>query len=583
MWEAGAGREAAVTHAPESVLEEIAARAEARPYLAGRSYGRLRRTVVLATAAVAIVPLFAMTFLYYDTYERSLRAEAIATVTRQVTNNKRALEFFLTERRSALGFVVRERTFTELCNAETLPHIMKDLNASFALGSFADLGIIDASGRQLCYAGVYDLKGRDYHEQDWFYRVSRRGVFISDVFLGYRNSPHFAIATRHEGDGGGYYILRATVNADVLAEQILTAGLAPHDDAFLVNRDGVLQTPSRRYGGVLKTVALSLPGATPEVHVLEQEDERHEPVVLGLAQIADSPFTLVWIRQHERPKSGGLTLPRLLAFLLISTALILGVILWGSRQFVANLRAENLRRAELMHKVEYASKLATVGRLAAGVAHEINNPLTIINEKAGLLKDLVDLDPDFPLREKVLGIVDSVLGSVARCRKVTHRLLGFARHMDVQTEAIDVEALLKEVVGFLEKEAEYRSITIKVDGQPDVPTIESDRGQLQQVFLNILNNAEAAVKDGGHIDVGIRPTPDRRVAVSIADDGVGIPPENLGRIFEPFFTTKEGSGTGLGLSITYGIVQKLGGEITVESEVGKGTRFTVLLPLRREG
>jgi signal transduction histidine kinase len=139
------------------------------------------------------------------------------------------------------------------------------------------------------------------------------------------------------------------------------------------------------------------------------------------------------------------------------------------------------------------------------------------------------------------------------------------------------------VVGFLDKEAEYRNITIKVEGQPDVPTIESDRGQLQQVFLNILNNAEAAVKDGGHIDVGVRLTHDRRVAVSIADDGVGIPPENLGRIFEPFFTTKEGSGTGLGLSITYGIVQKLGGEITVESEVGKGTRFTVLLPLRREG
>jgi signal transduction histidine kinase len=302
-----------------------------------------------------------------------------------------------------------------------------------------------------------------------------------------------------------------------------------------------------------------------------------------LAQIADSPFTLVWIRSHVRSKSGGLTLPRLLAFLLISTGLILGVILWGSMQFVANLRAENLRRAELMHKVEYSNKLATVGRLAAGVAHEINNPLTIINEKAGLLKDLVDLEAEFPLREKVLGIVDSVLGSVARCRKVTHRLLGFARHMDVQTETIDVEALLKEVVGFLDKEAEYRNITIRVEGQPDMPAIESDRGQLQQVFLNILNNAEAAVKDGGNIDVGVRLANDRRVAVFIADDGVGIPPENLGRIFEPFFTTKEGSGTGLGLSITYGIVQKLGGEITVESEVGKGTRFTVLLPLRREG
>ena len=553
-----------MTHASDALLHDAVEGAEARPYLTGRSYGRLRRRVALATAAVSIVPLVVMTFLYYDQYERSLGVEAVATVTRQVTNNKRALEFFLTERRSALGFVVRDRTFSELCDPETLPRIMKNLNASFALGSFADLGIIDESGRQLCYTGVYDLKGRDYHEQDWFYRVSRRGVFISDVFLGYRNSPHFAIATRHERDSGGYYILRATINADVLAEQIQTTGLAPHDDVFLVNRDGALQTPSRRQGAVFKTLALSIPEATPEVHVVEQEDDRRQPVVLGLVQIADSPFTLVWIRSEVRSKSGGLTLPRLLAFLLISTGLILGVILWGSRQFVANLRAENLRRAELMHKVEYSNKLATVGRLAAGVAHEINNPLTIINEKAGLLKDLIGLDPEFPLREKVLGIVDSVLGSVARCRKVTHRLL-------------------REVLGFLEKEASYRNIAIAFDVPDDLPPVESDRGQLQQVFLNILNNAEAAVKDGGHIDVGVHLAHDGRIAVLIADDGVGIPLENLGRIFEPFFTTKEGSGTGLGLSITYGIVQKLGGEITVESEVGKGTRFTVLLPLRREG
>ncbi|HEY3357664.1 MAG TPA: ATP-binding protein [Polyangia bacterium] len=569
--------------APATASRGPAEGEDARPYLSGRGYGRLRRTVVLATAAVSIVPLVIISFLYSDQYERSLRAEAVDGITRQVTNNKRALEFFLTERRSALGFIVRDRSFAELCDAETLPRIMKHMNESFALGSFADLGLIDAGGRQLCYTGAYDLKGRDYHDQDWFYRVSRRGVFISDVFLGYRNSPHFAIATKHDRENGGYYILRATINADILAEQILTAGLTPHDDVFLVNRDRVLQSPSRRYGAVLKTVPLAVPHATPEVNVLEQEDEAHRPIVLGCAQIADSPFVLVSIRTQVRPQGRGFSLPRLLAFLLVSIAFILGVILWGSRQFVANLRAQNLRRAELMHKVEYSNKLATVGRLAAGVAHEINNPLSIINEKAGLLKDLVNLEPELPRRDKVLGIVDSLLGSVARCRKVTHRLLGFAKHMDVQSETIDVGDLLREVVGFLGQEAEYRGVAVTVEADPGAATIVSDRGQLQQVFLNILNNAEAAVKDGGHIDIGVRAVDEQRIAVTIADDGVGIPRENLERIFEPFFTTKEGSGTGLGLSITYGIVQKLGGDISVESEVGEGTCFTVLLPTRGKG
>ncbi|MFI4972675.1 MAG: hypothetical protein ACHP7H_08345, partial [Hyphomicrobiales bacterium] len=164
----------------------------ARPYLAGPGAARLRRTVVFATAAVSIVPLLIISFLYYDQYERSLRTGTLEAVSRQVTNNKRALEFFLTERRSALSFIVQDRSFTELCDEKTLSRLMKQMNDTFALGSFADLGLIDAGGKQLCYTGPYDLKGRDYHDQDWFYRVSRRGVFVSDAFLGYRHSPHFA-------------------------------------------------------------------------------------------------------------------------------------------------------------------------------------------------------------------------------------------------------------------------------------------------------------------------------------------------------------------------------------------------------
>ncbi|MDH5197042.1 MAG: HAMP domain-containing histidine kinase, partial [Gemmatimonadota bacterium] len=106
-----------------------------------------------------------------------------------------------------------------------------------------------------------------------------------------------------------------------------------------------------------------------------------------------------------------------------------------------------------------------------------------------------------------------------------------------------------------------------------------DRGQLQQVFLNIINNAFAAVDDGGHIEIGIRQEETTDVAVSITDNGIGIPESQIPHIFDPFFTTKKGAGTGLGLSITYGIVQKLGGRIGVTSTVGKGTRFTVTLPL----
>jgi two-component system NtrC family sensor kinase len=177
--------------------------------------------------------------------------------------------------------------------------------------------------------------------------------------------------------------------------------------------------------------------------------------------------------------------------------------------------------------------------------------------------------------------VGAITKAADRCGGITHRLLGFAKHMDVQSETINLDLLLREVLSFLEKEASFRNVAIEFNYPEDPPTIVSDRGQLQQVFLNILNNAFAAVTDGGRIEIGILSAGPDAVAVSIADNGVGIPESHLARIFDPFFTTKKGAGTGLGLSITYGIVQKLGGRIDVTSTVGEGTCFTVTLPINQ--
>ncbi len=135
-------------------------------------------------------------------------------------------------------------------------------------------------------------------------------------------------------------------------------------------------------------------------------------------------------------------------------------------------------------------------------------------------------------------------------------------------------------MGFIGKEAQYRNIRINMDVADNVPVIESDRGRLQQVFLNVVNNAFAAVDDGGRIDISVKLAAVDKISVTIADNGSGIPAENLRTVFEPFFSTKGEKGTGLGLSITYGLVQKLGGSISVESEVDKGTSFTLTLPVK---
>ncbi len=186
--------------------------------------------------------------------------------------------------------------------------------------------------------------------------------------------------------------------------------------------------------------------------------------------------------------------------------------------------------------------------------------------------------------KKLIGLVDSILSSVKRAGTITKRLLNFARHSDlsVETKTINIGKTIQEVLGFMGKEAEYRSITVSVNVSDDIPSFENDKGRIQEIFLNLINNSFAAMDDGGYLNIAAKCNEDKSsVSVTVTDDGGGIPEDDMKRIFDPFFSTKtKKGGTGLGLSITYGLIQKIGGKIDVESEVGKGTSFTVTLPLK---
>ncbi|MFH2099445.1 MAG: ATP-binding protein, partial [Pseudomonadota bacterium] len=405
--------------------------------------------------------------------------------------------------------------------------------------------------------------------------------YISDVFLGYRDYPHFVIALTHEGPSGSLYVLRATIDTDVFNEMTRSLNNGDTTDAFIVTADGRLQTPSRFYGDTLGRFWHPVPPPDERNRTVfeELEDPGGKHIFLAYSHIPGSPFITVLVKRTPGILEGWFSLRRkLIGFFAVSTVGILIVILGVCTHLVSRIYMADRRRETVLHKVEYTNKLASLGRLAAGVAHEINNPLAIINEKAGLLKDVMELAPDFPNREKATGIADSILSSVERCSRITRRLLGFARHMDVSYETLYLDNLVREVLSFMGKESEYRNIHVNLTVAEDLPPVQSDRGQLQQVFLNILNNAFAAVTDGGRIDIELLPLAGDEVAIRISDNGCGIPPEHQKLIFEPFVTTKGRGGTGLGLSITYGIVQKLGGNIELESQEGVGTTFTITLP-----
>ena len=184
--------------------------------------------------------------------------------------------------------------------------------------------------------------------------------------------------------------------------------------------------------------------------------------------------------------------------------------------------------------------------------------------------------------QEIAEAVNRIEYHINRAKTITHRLLGFARRMEPVTEILNINTVLAGTVAFLENEARYRNIDIRADYARDLPMTASDSAQLQQVFLNILNNAIDAIGKDGEIHLKTKHLDkNHEIGIEIHDSGPGIPKEIVNKIFDPFFTTKEvGKGTGLGLSISYSIVEKLGGRMMVASEDGKGTTFTIYFPIR---
>ncbi len=251
-------------------------------------------------------------------------------------------------------------------------------------------------------------------------------------------------------------------------------------------------------------------------------------------------------------------------------------------------REEKRREAEYRRRMEEqmiaTERLASLGTLATGVAHEINNPLAIIKEAAGWMTLILN-KPEMegaPRRADLQNAAGKIEDAVERARRITHQLLGMVRKSEgADMTDVSLDALLAESIALIYKEALNRDIEITRWVDEAVRSIHTDPYQLRQVFINLITNAVHAVGKNGRVIVTAQPEGDR-VAITVKDTGEGIPKEHLERIFEPFFSTKApGKGTGLGLFVTRNIVEKLGGRISVESRVGQGAAFIIELPRKK--
>jgi two-component system NtrC family sensor kinase len=444
-------------------------------------------------------------------------------------------------------------------------------------GAFVDVGFIDDAGIQQAYRGPFPwLEKRNYHGEGWFRALAggQERFVITDSYLGFRRRPHLTLAVRR-GQGGATAVLKAALDPEQVYRQLDSSSGPEGVDVFIVNGAGLYQLVPAEIGHPLEESPL-VPPREPRLGTARGRTAGRD-VSYAYAWLRTAPWAVI---AHEPPAATGLwSGGDRISLLGLSVALILVVV------SAIVIRARNLVELQIEKELtqaqfEHAARLASVGELSAGIAHEINNPLAIISEESGLIRDL--MNPELRTGTTFSDLhphLDNIEEAVFRCRDITRKLLSFVRKTDIRVEPHDLHQLLDELVdGFWVREMAGSSIEVAKHYAEERLEVVTDGNQLKQVFLNILKNAADAIQPPGRITISTARA-DNEISVSIADTGRGISAEGMGKIFLPFYSTKEvGKGTGLGLSVSLGIVRSLGGRILVESLPGKGSVFTVRLP-----
>jgi two-component system NtrC family sensor kinase len=526
---------------------------------------------------------YAAFFAYFQfQFSATLKNTGRLNIEALSNSHKNTLDLFLQERVVTLFSLFHGSEFSLSPSHDKMENCLESLRQ--ASDTFIDVGFINAKGIQTGYAGPFpDLKGKNYAQEPWFnILLSQQKLYhIGDVYLGGHNKPCFTIAVRQMIEGAPY-VMRATLDPDKLRLFLTSISHGKGVESALVNKEGIYQIVDAG-----QEVWLGLSGYIPDAQAPSGVKEirvNGDTLLIGHAWLKEVPWVLL-LRQPLRIAHAAMYRSR--RIMTISLAIIFFSIAAGI--WVANSRLIGWSQAsaeksdELRHQLFHASKLASVGELATGVAHEINNPLAVIVAAGGVIRDL--FDPEFglnPSAENVLKEVDIIDTAAFRARTITRQLLDFGRKNEPKLAPCHVNKILDDVIsGLKEREFKIAGIEIVRDYDESIPEILLDSDKIRQVFLNFINNAGDAISGAGTITISTRRT-DTSVQVMIKDTGSGVAPEHLSHIFNPFFTTKEvGKGTGLGLSVSLNIIKSLGGDIDVESTVGIGTQFIVTLPIRK--
>ncbi len=551
-------------------------------------YKSLTRKMILTIILVSFTPLILVGSIILYRFHVSYHEKVEAHLQELVLKHKQTIDNFLKEKLGDIRFLSETFCFDELRDVSFLQDRLDLLQQSFG-DVFVDLGVVNSRGLQVAYAGPFRLGEALYFEADWFKKAMKTRYFISDVFLGLRGLPHFIVAVQDNWMGDPW-ILRGTIDFVAFNDFVKNIRVGETGFAYILNREGKFQTKpffdiapkNEPYRDFLKIEE----DDPRKVHIVEKKDDSGKKIIYVASFLKDGDWLLVYQQNHRDAYMDFYRAIFVAAMIMLFGAIgIVFAALFLSKRMVHRISMTDQEKEMMDKQIIETGKLASIGELAAGIAHEINNPVAIMVEEAGWIKDLLE-EEEFRQSEN-LDEFERALSQIKtqgrRCKEITYKLLSFARKTDSRVQETHINDLIRELVALSEQRAKYAKISIHTDFQNDLPATYLAQSELQQVLLNLINNAIDAMENrGGELTISTHfEIEENVILIEISDNGPGIPEANLSRIFEPFFTTKPvGKGTGLGLSICYGIIQKMGGQINVKSVIDSGTTFYIRIPVQ---
>ncbi|RZB38454.1 MAG: hypothetical protein SRB2_00202 [Desulfobacteraceae bacterium Eth-SRB2] len=553
-------------------------------------FSTLRRVIFYSMLLVPLIPFMLAVGIGYYCFKTSLENSTTASMKRIVQDHRQMIEAFLKERKHDLNFIVNSYTYEDLSQSEKLDTVFDHLQRESH--AFVDLGVFNQAGVHVAYHGPFDLRARVYKDANWFKVVMKHGYYISDIFLGYRQIPHFVIAVTQE-KMGKKWVIRATIDTVTFNNIVKNIRIGKTGEAYILNANGLFQTEPRSGGKLMDKCPdnINYPLSNTHIETIINKDVKGEKCLCTTTWLQNKKWLLV-VRQEKADAFKALTSAAYLIILIMGVggSAIFVVAFYLTNRIVGRMEKMDIEKDRLNQQLIGMSRLVELGEMSAGFAHEINNPLQIVKGEHSLVEMLLmEMKEKGQIKEseslaEIEDSMDQIKLQIFRCGEITRAILKFGRQDEPKPQDLDLQNFIPEIVDMVAQKAIVHGISIEQDIAENTYPVHGDPTQLQQVILNLFNNAMDAILEthgtsGGKMMIKAGPGENNTVEILVKDNGCGISPENLNKIFTPFFTTKPvGKGAGLGLSVCYGIIGSMLGTMDVSSEVGVGTTFTILLP-----